>query len=106
MRGLPVTGRDHPNRIPGTAIEKNPVRPLADAFRAPDARGLIHFNAAEGRMVCIRHPEHAHIDRTINDAKLGDPAHPVQYSLMTARVFGLRLRRSVRPCDIGSSLRM
>src|SRR5260370_14875186 len=34
----------------------------------------------------------------------GDPAHPVQHSLMTARMCGLRLRCVVVPVDFGSYL--
>src|SRR5467141_3312749 len=34
----------------------------------------------------------------------GDPAHPVQHSLMTARMCGLRLRCVVVPVDLGSYL--
>jgi hypothetical protein len=34
----------------------------------------------------------------------GDPAHPVQLSMMTAKIFGFFFRRSGRPWDIGSRL--
>src|ERR1700730_2793743 len=34
----------------------------------------------------------------------GDPAHPVQHSLITARMCGLRLRCVVVPVDIGAYL--
>src|SRR5712691_10510308 len=34
----------------------------------------------------------------------GDPAHPVQHSLITARMCGLRLRCVVVPVDFGSYL--
>jgi hypothetical protein len=42
-------------------------------------------------MVFIRNPEHAVFDRAILDAR-GDPAHPVQHSVMTASSFGFFLR--------------
>src|SRR6185369_17274027 len=32
----------------------------------------------------------------------GEPAHPVQLSIMTASIFGFFFLRSGRPCDIGS----
>src|ERR1039458_7072817 len=37
-------------------------------------------------------------------AQAGDPAHPVQHSVITANSFGFFLRGVVRPLDFGSHL--
>jgi hypothetical protein len=65
---FPVVGRNHFNRIPGTAVEKSAIRSLADAFLATDAEIWIDFDAAERRVIFIGHPEHACFNRAILDA--------------------------------------
>ena len=65
MHRLPIVGRNHFNRIPRTAVEKGPIRTFADAFLTTDAEIGIDFDAAEGWMIRVRHPEHASFDWTV-----------------------------------------
>ena len=88
-----LSGVHHGDGIPGAAVEEGAVRTLAGALIAADAQDGIHLDAAEGRVVLIRHPEHAVFHRAVFDAggrtgatgaALGD----------NGQLFGLFLARS------------
>jgi len=100
---LELCKRHHVNRIPRATFEESSVRTFAGAQFAPDAKQGIDNNTPKRRMVLVRGPVHAIGDRTIIDTG-GDPEQPVQDSLMTARMCGLRLRCVVVPVEIGSYL--
>lgn len=59
---------DHYDCIPWTAIEEAAVGAFADALFAADAEDGIDLDAAEWRMVLVRHPEHAVFYRAVLDA--------------------------------------
>ena len=67
MYAFPVVSRHHLDRVPGTTVEKRTVRTFARTFLAADAEIGIDFDSAKRRMVFVRHPEHAGLDRTILD---------------------------------------
>src|ERR1700674_1812687 len=58
----------HDDSVPGTAIQKTPVRTLAHTLLAPDAENGVHVDAAERRIILIRHPEHAVFHRAVLQA--------------------------------------
>src|ERR1043165_3653860 len=68
MHRFPVVGGDHLDRVPRTAIEKRPVWSFAGALLTTNAEVRIDFDSSERRVVLIRHPEHARLDRAILDA--------------------------------------
>ena len=74
MHCFPIRGRNHLNRIPGTAVEKRSIRSFARAFLTADAKIRIDFDASEWRMIFVRHPEHAGFDRAVFDAGRGTGA--------------------------------
>jgi len=69
MHGLPIIGRNHFDGIPGTAVEEGAVRAFAGALLATNAKIRIDFNAAEGWMIFVGHPEHAGFDWAVLDAR-------------------------------------
>ena len=69
MKRFPIFRRHHLNRVPGAAIEEGAVGTFAGALLAANTKIRIDFDAAKGRMVLIRHPEHAALDRAILDAR-------------------------------------
>src|SRR5437660_9015842 len=64
---LPIISRNHFDRIPRAAIEKCSIRAFADALLTTNAEIRIDFDAAERRVIRIRHPEHASFDRAVFD---------------------------------------
>ena len=68
MHGFPIIRRNHFNRIPRTAVEEGAVRTFARALLATNAKVGIDFDAAEGWMIGIGHPEHAGFDWAVLDA--------------------------------------
>src|SRR5947208_2636617 len=69
MHGFPIVGRNHLNCIPRTAIEEGAVRAFAGALLTANAEIRIDFDAAEGWMIFIGHPEHAGFDGAVFDAR-------------------------------------
>src|SRR6185295_18283789 len=65
--GFPVIRGNHLDRIPGTPIEKRPIRAFTRALLATNAKIRIDFDSSKRRMVFIRHPEHAGFNRAILD---------------------------------------
>ena len=65
------SGIDHHNGVPGTAIQEAAVRAFAEALLAADTENGVNRDAADGRAVFVRHPEHAVFHRTILDACRG-----------------------------------
>lgn len=68
MERFPVIGRHHLDCIPGTTIEEGAVWSFADALLTTDAKIRVNLNSSKGRMILIRHPEHACFNWTILDA--------------------------------------
>src|SRR4029079_13785788 len=68
MHSFPIVGRDHFNRVPGTAIEERTIRPFADTFLAANTEIGIDFDAPKRRMILVRNPKHTGFDRAIIDA--------------------------------------
>ena len=68
MHHLPVLSRNHLNCIPGTAIQEGAIGAFADALLTANAQIWIDFDATEGRMIFVRHPEHAGFDGAVLDA--------------------------------------
>src|SRR6266568_6227621 len=64
---LDLLDGDHLDGVPRAAVEEGAVRPLARALLAADAGRGVHFNAAEGRVVGVRDPVHAVLDRAVGD---------------------------------------
>ena len=67
MGCFPFLCGNHLDGVPGTAVEKRAVGAFAGAFLAADAEVRIDFDAAEGRMVFVRYPEHAGFYRAVFD---------------------------------------
>jgi len=68
MECFPIFSGHHFDRVPGATVEECTVWSFADAFLAADAKVGIDFNAAEWRMILIRHPEHTCFDGAVLDA--------------------------------------
>lgn len=56
---------NHGDGIPGAAVEEAAVRAFAQAFLATNTKNRIDRDAAEGRAVFVRNPEHAVFHWTI-----------------------------------------
>lgn len=69
MHRFPIVCRDHFNRVPGATVQKRTVRALANALLAANTEVGIDFDAAKGRMILIRHPEHAGFNWAILDTR-------------------------------------
>ena len=52
-------GLDHDDSVPWAAVEETAVGAFAEALLASDAKDGIDLDAPEGRIVFVRHPEHA-----------------------------------------------
>src|SRR5215831_18291367 len=68
MHRFPIICRNHFDRIPGTAIEKRPIRAFARTLLTSDAEIRIDFDAAERRMIGVGYPKHTGLDGTVFDA--------------------------------------
>ncbi len=68
MHGFPIFSRNHLDGVPGAAVKERAIRPFAGALLAANAEIRINLDAAEGRMIFVRHPEHAAFDRAVFDA--------------------------------------
>ena len=66
---FPVACVHHLDRIPRTAFKKSSVGTFARAELAADAQVGIDFDEAVWKVVRIRDPEHALIDRAVLDAR-------------------------------------
>lgn len=92
----------HRNCIPGTAVEETSIWTLADALLASDAEDRVHLNPPERRMVLIRNPKHAVLDRAIfhaggrtgtSGAALGDDGQFFRFLLARGgKAFRFRLK--------------
>ena len=71
MHCFPIVSRHHLNCIPRTAVEERAIGSFANTLLTPDAEIRINFNATEGRMIFIRDPKHARLDRAVFDARRG-----------------------------------
>ena len=58
-------GIHHNNCIPGTAVEERSVGAFAGALFAADAEDGVDLDSPEGRVIFVRDPEHAVLDRAI-----------------------------------------
>src|SRR5579863_9306134 len=67
--GFDVLNGDHLDGIPRASVQERPVRALAGAFLALDAKERIDLDSSEGRMVRIRDPVHAVGYRAIGDTR-------------------------------------
>src|ERR1035438_871472 len=65
---LPLLHVDHLDRVPGAAVQEHAVRPFGGALRASDAGGLVDLDAAEWRMLVVRHPKYTLLYWTVADA--------------------------------------
>src|SRR5207244_1291299 len=61
-------------------IQESALRALADALLASDAQDWVHLDASEGRMVLVRHPEHAVHNWTILYARRRSRASRAAFS--------------------------
>ena len=109
---------DHHNGIPGAPVQEAPIRPLAQALLATNAKNRIHLNPSERRMILIRHPEHAVFHRTVLHARRRPRAsraalrdHRQFFGFLLSRggePFGLRFKLKLvrnHPDGLGSSPR-
>src|SRR5207248_8253486 len=55
----------HRDSVPGAAVKEAAVRTFAGALLAADTEDGVHLDAAEGRVVFVRHPEHAIFYRAV-----------------------------------------
>src|ERR1039457_396617 len=102
---LDFGGLDHDDRIPWAAVKEATIGALADAFLAADAENGVHLNAAEGRMIFIRHPEHAVFNRAIFHA--GGRAGAARAALGDDRqLLWLLLARGRNACGFGFELEL
>ena len=69
MHSFPVVSRHHLDRVPRTAIKKRPIGTFAGTFLTTDAEVRIDLDTSKRRVVFIRHPEHARLDRTLLNAR-------------------------------------
>jgi hypothetical protein len=65
---FPIIGGNHFNRIPWTAIQECSVGSFTRTLLTSDTEIRIDFDTAEGRVVLVRYPEHAGLDRAVFDA--------------------------------------
>jgi hypothetical protein len=113
---LHLSGVDHGDRVPGTAIQKTPIRPFTNAFLAADAQNGIHLDPSKGRIIFVRYPEHAIFDRAIFHAcrgagapcaALGDNRQFFRFLFAgCGEAFGLRFKLQLvrnHPDGLGSS---
>lgn len=59
----------HDDGIPRAAVQEAAVRTFTEALLAADAQNRINLDAPERRVVLVRHPEHAILDRAILHAR-------------------------------------
>jgi hypothetical protein len=69
MKTFPVFCGYHLDGVPGTAVKKCAVGALANTFLATNAEIWINLDASKGRVILIRHPEHARFDGTVLDTR-------------------------------------
>jgi len=88
------SARDHVDCIPRAALQERASGPLRCRVCIRwHSRGS-NDNAAERGMILVWRPIHAIRNGAVLDARAGDPAHPVQHSLMIKNVrLALALRR-------------
>jgi hypothetical protein len=67
VKTFPVFRRHHLDRIPRTTVEKRPVRAFTDALLTTDAEIWVNFDASEGWVIFVGHPEHTRLNGTILD---------------------------------------
>ena len=94
---------NHLDGIPRAAVEESAVGAFADALLAADAKRGVDLDVAERRMVLVRDPIHA-VGHGQYGTHAGDPAQPVQHSVMTASSLGRFFRGVAIPSDFGSIL--
>ena len=63
------SGVHHDDGVPRTPVEEAAIGAFAEALFATDAEDGIDLDAAKGRMVFVRDPEHAVFDGTVFDAR-------------------------------------
>src|SRR5438445_10360904 len=59
----------HHDRVPGAPIQERAVRAVAGALLATDTQNWDYLAAAKRRVVLIRNPEHAVLDRAVLPAR-------------------------------------
>src|SRR5215467_7570493 len=59
----------HDNGVPRAAVQEAAIGAFAKALLAADTEDGIDLDAAKGRMVFVRDPEHAVFNRTVLDAR-------------------------------------
>src|SRR6266481_166211 len=91
----------HDYRVPRASVEEGALWTLTEALLASDALQGVYLDAAERWMVVIWYPKHAIFDWEYS-TRAGDPAQPVQHSVMTASSFGFFLRGVSMPFERGS----
>jgi hypothetical protein len=68
VKTFPVFRGHHFDSVPRTTVQKRAVRAFADALLATNAEIWVNFDAAEGWVIFVGHPEHTRLDGTILDA--------------------------------------
>ncbi len=61
-------GRNHIDRVPWTAVQECSIRSLGCAELAADAKLRVDGDAAERRMLLVRHPVHTFADWAVTYA--------------------------------------
>jgi hypothetical protein len=68
VKAFPILGGNHFDSVPRTTIQEGAIRSFADALLATNAEIGINFDAPEGWVIFVGHPEHTRLNGAILDA--------------------------------------
>ena len=94
---------DHGDGVPRTSIQEAAVGPFADALLASDAENRVDLIRPNGGLSSSG-TQNMQSSTGQYSTHAGEPAHPVQHSVITASSLGFFLRGVASPLDFGSNL--